>query len=117
MPVPYERLKKALLTEQARLTEQLASLTEVVARSSIGITNHQADDGSAAFDQAKDLAVRINAETLFKQVNDALQRFGDGTYGICVECNKPIDTARLKAIPYAALCLDCQSQREYQAVG
>jgi len=112
MPVPYERLKDALVVEQARLTEQLAGLSEVATRDNLGYGNHQADDGSAAFDQAKDLAVRINAETLLKQVNDALKRFDNGTYGLCVECNKPIDTARLKALPYAELCMDCQRKRE-----
>lgn len=112
MPVPYERLKNELLAEKASLTEQLASLTEVAVRDNLGYGNHQADDGTAAFDQAKDLAIRINAENLLKQVNAALQRFENGTYGLCVSCNKPIDTARLKAIPSADLCMDCQRKRE-----
>ncbi|HLF27014.1 MAG TPA: TraR/DksA C4-type zinc finger protein [Anaerolineae bacterium] len=112
MPVPYERLKKALLVEQARLDEVLAGLTEVAVQDNLGYGNHQADDGTAAFDQAKDLAMRINAEGLLKQVNDALRRFENGTYGLCVECNQPIDPARLKAIPYAELCMDCQRKRE-----
>jgi len=112
MPVPYERLKNALLVEQAHLTEQLAGLTEVATGDHLGYGIHQADDASAAFDQAKDLAIRINADGLLKQVNDALRRFENGTYGLCIECNKPIDTARLKAIPYAELCMDCQRKRE-----
>ena len=112
MSVPYDRLKNALLAEQTRLVEQLDSLTEVAAQDHLGYGNHQADDGTAAFDQAKDLAVRINAENLLKQVKTALKRFENGTYGLCVECNKPIDTARLKAIPYAELCIDCQRRRE-----
>jgi RNA polymerase-binding protein DksA len=112
MPVPYERLKKALLAERARLEEQLATLSEVATRDNLGYGNHQADDGTAAFDQAKDLAIRINAENLLKQVNGALRRFENGTYGLCVDCNKQIDTARLKAIPFADLCMDCQTRRE-----
>jgi DnaK suppressor protein len=112
MPVPYERLKEELLAEQARLTEQLAALTEVATEDNLGYGNHQADGASAAFDQAKDLAIRLNADNLMKQVNAALRRFDNGTYGLCVECNKPIDTARLKAIPYADLCMDCQRKRE-----
>jgi len=112
MPIPYERLKNALLVEQASLTEQLAGLTEIAAQDHLGYGNHQADDGTAAFDQAKDMAIRINADNLLKQVHGALRRFENGTYGLCVECNKPIDTARLKAIPYAELCMDCQRKRE-----
>lgn len=112
MPVPYERLKNALLAQQIQLTDQLASLNEVAMQDHLGYSNHQADDASAAFDQAKDLSIRQNAEGLLKQVNSALRRLGNGTYGLCVECNKPIDTARLKAIPYAELCMDCQRKRE-----
>ena len=112
MPIPYERLKQDLLTEQARLNEQLMMLTEVAVQDHLGYGNHQADDASAAFDQAKDLAVRLNAENLLKQVNDALKRMDNGTYGLCLECNQPIDTARLKAIPFAELCMDCQRRRE-----
>jgi len=112
MPVPYDRLKNELLAERVRLTEQLMTLSEVAVRDNLGYGNHQADDGTAAFDQAKDLAIRINAEKLLKQVDAALRRFENGTYGLCVECNKPIDTARLKALPSADLCMDCQRKRE-----
>jgi DnaK suppressor protein len=112
MPVPYERLKDGLLVQHTQLTEQLAALSEVASNDHLGYSNHQADDASAAFDQAKDLAIRINAEKMLQQVDAALKRFDDGTYGLCIECNKPIDTARLKAIPYAELCMDCQRKRE-----
>ena len=112
MPVPYERLKNALVAQQAELNSQLSDLTEVAAYEHLGYSNHQADDASAAFDQAKDVSLRRNAEGLLKQVNAALRRLDLGTYGLCVECNQPIDTARLKAIPYAELCMDCQRKRE-----
>jgi len=112
MPVPYERLRNALVVQQTELTAQMAELTEVAANDHLGYSNHQADDATAAFDQAKDLSIRQNADTLLKQVNAALRRFENGTYGLCVECNQPIDTARLKAIPYAELCMDCQRKRE-----
>jgi len=112
MTLPFERLKEALLVEQMRLQEQMAALSEVAVQDNLGYGNHQADDASAAFDQAKDLAIRINADSLLKQVNSALRRFEAGTYGLCVDCNKPIDAARLQAIPYADLCMDCQRKRE-----
>ncbi len=112
MSVPYEQLKNALLAQHARLTEQIAGLSEVAVQDHLGYSNHQADDGTAAFDQAKDLAIRINMDGVLKQVNDALRRFESGTYGLCLECGQPIDPARLKAIPYAELCMDCQRKRE-----
>ena len=112
MPVPYERLKNALVAQQAELNRQLADLTEVAAYEHLGYSNHQADDATAAFDQAKDVSLRRNAEGLLKQVNAALRRLDLGTYGLCYECDQPIDTARLKAIPYAELFMDCQRKRE-----
>ena len=42
-----------------------------------------------------------------QQVNDALERIEKGTYGLCLECGKPIPQARLEAIPEAELCLNC----------
>jgi len=49
---------------------------------------------------------------LLKQVESALARFEDGTYGLCRDCGRPVDPARLEALPYAQLCLDCQSKQE-----
>jgi len=56
--------------------------------------------------------MRKNNERLLAQVERALARFEDGTYGLCVDCGRPIDPARLEALPYAQLCLDCQSKQE-----
>jgi DnaK suppressor protein len=69
-----------------------------------------ADDATEAFEQAKDLALRQNAQQLLVQVTDALARFEQGTYGICESCREEIDPARLKALPYATLCIRCQQR-------
>ncbi len=113
MPIPYNHLKNALLAEQATLTEQLQQLSAVVKEEGVGYSTHPADDGTLAFDQARDLAVQVNAEQTLRLVEDALARFDNGTYGLCVDCGSEIDAARLTAIPYAALCLKCQSKREH----
>ncbi len=112
MPIPYDRLKVALLAERATLTDQLQQLSAVVKEEGVGYSTHPADDATLAFDQARDLAVQVNAEQTLRLVEDALARFDNGTYGLCVDCGSEIDAARLKAIPYAALCLKCQSKRE-----
>ena len=112
MPIPYDRLKAALLAERATLTDQLQQLSAVVKEEGVGYSTHPADDATLAFDQARDLAVQVNAEQTLRFVEDALARFDNGTYGLCVDCGSEIDAARLKAIPYAALCLKCQSKRE-----
>lgn len=112
MPVPYEQLKAALLVEQAALTEEVEQLNDVIKEEGVGYSTHPADEGTTAFDQARDLAVQVSAEQTLKLVNDALERFDLGTYGLCLDCGQEIDAARLEAIPYAPLCLSCQSKRE-----
>lgn len=114
MPVPYEQLKAALLAEQAALTAEVEQLNDTIKEEGVGYSTHPADEGTTAFDQARDLAVQVNAEQTLKLVNDALERFGLGTYGLCLDCGQEIDAARLEAIPYAPLCLSCQSKLEHR---
>jgi DnaK suppressor protein len=106
-----EKLKMRLEAEKERLLTEL-SQANVVERDNLGYGNHMADDATEAFEQAKDLALRQNLERLLEQVEGALERFKTGTYGLCEQCGKEIDPARLKALPYAILCLSCQQRRE-----
>lgn|SRR5690348_12223433 len=62
----------------------------------------------------RDLAViRFDGNArLLRDVRDALERLEDGTYGFCEECEEPIQPRRLDAVPWARLCLNCQSSAE-----
>jgi DnaK suppressor protein len=106
-----EMLRSFLENEQARLKDVIVQM-EAEGSENLGYGNHMADDASEAYEQAKDLALRQNAETLLGQINEALARFEQGTYGLCQQCGSEIDPARLKALPYVTLCLRCQ-QRLY----
>ena len=55
--------------------------------------------------------IQMKAETLEK-IDAALQRLGDGTYGDCVECGAEITGPRLRALPFAVRCRDCEEARE-----
>jgi DnaK suppressor protein len=113
MPVNLERLKNDLERQldalQAELAESNTSSTE-----GMGYSTHPADDGSLASEQATEMAMRQNTERLLDQVEHALRRMKEGGYGICADCGKPIDYARLKAIPYTELCMDCAHKHENQ---
>ena len=106
-----EKLRMRLEAERERLLTELSE-TDFGERENLGYGNHMADDATEAFEQAKDLALRQNLERHLDQVEDALQRFKAGTYGLCEQCGEDIDPARLKALPYATLCLSCQQRRE-----
>lgn len=47
-----------------------------------------------------------------KQIDSALVRIEQGRYGVCAKCSKKIPTERLKALPYAVMCIDCQKDEE-----
>jgi RNA polymerase-binding protein DksA len=104
-----EVLRSFLEDERVRLETVIAQI-EAEGGKNLGYGNHMADDATEAFEQAKDLALRQNAEQLLTQVTDALERFDQGTYGICQQCSAEIDPARLKALPYVTLCLRCQQR-------
>ncbi|MBN1955828.1 MAG: TraR/DksA C4-type zinc finger protein [Anaerolineae bacterium] len=111
MSITIEELKQHLLAEKERLLQQVSKMGDVEYHSS-GYGNHMADDATETFEQAKEVSLRRNEVVLLEQVEQALQRFEQGVYGICESCGAPIDRARLEAIPYARCCLDCQSRVE-----
>jgi len=102
-------LRSFLENERARLKDVIIQI-DAEGSENLGYGNHMADDASEAFEQAKDLALRQNASTLLTQINDALVRFEQGTYGTCEQCGNEIDPARLKALPYVTHCLRCQQR-------
>lgn len=104
-------LRSFLEDERVRL-ETVIAQADAEGGENLGYGNHMADDATEAFEQAKDLALRQNAEQLLAQIIDALERFDHGTYGICDRCGAEIDPARIRALPYVTLCLRCQRLHE-----
>ncbi len=111
MSVSHEVLRQRLEDQRARLMEEIKQF-RISGGDNLGYGNHQADDASDAFEQAKELSLLQNSERVLAQVEAALVRFEQGIYGICERCGEQIDPARLKALPYASLCMDCQQHTE-----
>ncbi|MDY6877848.1 MAG: TraR/DksA C4-type zinc finger protein [Chloroflexota bacterium] len=112
MPFSYERAKRELLEEQVKLGKQLQRL-QSAEYESVGYSNHMADDGTDAFDQAVGVALKRKVEASLEEIERALAKFDNGTYGICEACGARIDRARLEVLPQAVHCLDCQSRYEH----
>jgi RNA polymerase-binding transcription factor DksA len=108
-------LRSFLEDERARLQTVIAQM-DAEGGKNLGYGNHMADDATEAYEQAKGLALRQNAEQVLAQVTDALERFDEGRYGTCEQCGVEIDPARLKALPYVTLCLRCQQRQTVKAV-
>jgi DnaK suppressor protein len=64
-----------------------------------------ADSGTATFERERDLSLTNNIRDLTEKIDRALERIEEGTYGLCERCGKPIEKARIKALPYATLCI------------
>jgi DnaK suppressor protein len=96
-----DRLRAAIeaVNHQGSLTDETGDL-------SIGKDDHIADSASETFMRELDGGLEENAEHLLEKVESALQRIEEGTYGTCVICGRKIDDERLRAVPYATLCLD-----------
>lgn len=106
-----ESFRKRLEEERGRLIKDLERLG-VTEQDNPGYSTHIADDATEVLENSQNHALRQNLQRLLGQVNDALAKFDKGTYGLCEDCGGKIDRARLKALPYAALCIQCQKQRE-----
>ena len=68
----------------------------------------QAAAATQVFEQQRDLALREKSELHLAAVERALARIEDGTFGTCTRCGNAIAPERLEALPWAALCIDCQ---------
>ena len=94
-----------LLAERDRLQ---AELDETIVAPGPMTYGSQAAAASQVFEQQRDLALRERAENQLALVDAALARIDGGTFGTCRRCGNPIAAERLDALPWAALCIDCQ---------
>jgi RNA polymerase-binding protein DksA len=113
-----DELRKRLLEERAELENQLTTIEETSFATSqsdmsgeVSFDEENADAGTFTFERERDLSIENNVRDLMGKVDRALARMDEGSYGICSRCGKPIEKARLKALPYVDLCLkDAQAQ-------
>ncbi len=111
-------LRGRLDEEQGELREQLTTIEEETFAASqselsgdVGLDDESADAGTATFEREKDLSIENNVRDLLSKIERALARIDEGTYGTCERCGKPIEKARIKALPYVDLCIkDAKAQ-------
>jgi DnaK suppressor protein len=73
---------------------------------------HPADTATETVDREIDYTLEEHDERLLAEIDAALKRIDDGTYGICVNCGAQIAPERLEAMPWATLCIDCKRKEE-----
>jgi DnaK suppressor protein len=115
----YEELHK-ILEERRReiLSEVQEKIKDVRAEGASGMMHSVAEIGETATADIQDdiefALIQMKAETLQK-INEALARLEEGAYGNCFECGEEISPKRLRALPFAVRCKDCEEAREVAA--
>jgi DnaK suppressor protein len=117
-----EEFRRQLESERDRLTAELEAMEEhlpeveqISLDASGGYDEDLADVASDTFEREKGMAIENSVQDLLQQVEEALGRIDEGTYGVCEVCGSPIHPDRLRALPYARLCINCKA-REEQAI-
>ena len=77
-----------------------------------GYTYHMADVATDTYDREFSLSLASNDRQFLYELEDALKRIDDGIFGVCESCKALISKTRLKAVPYARLCVKCQEKKE-----
>jgi RNA polymerase-binding protein DksA len=94
------------------LTAQEEELAGLMRDAGDGAGHDQADMGATSFERDQELTLLNNEREKLAQIDRALARIADGTYGICESCGNPIGKGRAMAFPRATLCLTCKQREE-----
>jgi DnaK suppressor protein len=107
----YQVLKDMLEARRREIQDKLRSLRETLPDE---LTNVRDTEEQSVHDFVQDVELALmemKSETL-KKIDEALQRLEEGSYGTCAECGTEISEARLRALPFAVLCIGCQEKAE-----
>jgi RNA polymerase-binding protein DksA len=115
MAVDTDRFREALLAERERVTKAIGYLhkenpgnIEDETGEVVGTldSDNYGDTATVTYDRELDYSLEENSESVLREIDAALQRIEDGTYGVCEGCGKQIEEERLEAIPWTRLCID-----------
>lgn len=119
MTTDYGKLRTYLKSEQKRLTEELeqlqASVPSSEERREGSPFGKREEEATETLELEKRLALENRIRQELAGIEHALQKFEEGTYGLCDNCGQLIDPERLEALPQASLCLNCKAQQAKNA--
>jgi len=115
-----KEFKKIILKRKEEVNDEIKHISEDTLKKSqkeasgdiSGYTYHMADVATDNYDREFSLGLASNDRKFLYELEDALKRIEDGTYGVCQDCDSFIARTRLKAVPQARLCVKCQEKRE-----
>lgn len=117
----FNLLRARLESERKRLTEELEQLKTAMRpadeRREGSPFGKREEEATESYELERRLTLEKSIREQLAAVEHALQKFEDGTYGLCDNCGKPIPPERLEALPQATLCLDCKARQAKDAKG
>ena len=113
-PKDLEEFKALLQKAKAILSGDLSQLEEEAFSQNGNVDASESRPGDTAdgYYQEFNLQLLVNEEEALAQILEALERIEQGTYGKCEGCEQLINKERLRAVPHARMCIDCQRQAE-----
>ncbi len=121
MTTDNKKLRAHLQSEHKRLTEEMdqsqAGASTAEERREGSPFGKREEEATETLELEKRLALENRIRQELVGIEHALQKFKEGTYGLCDDCHKPIDPARLEALPQASLCMNCKEQQVKNAKG
>src|SRR5437764_5023863 len=117
MSVNIEEMRNLLLAKRQELLDNIVGLMgsyeQMVDPTDVADHSEDLEGGAVdALERQQEQLVLVNEQSLLREVEDALKRIEDGTYGRCIVCQQPIPEKRLSAIPWAARCVKDEEQVE-----
>jgi DnaK suppressor protein len=97
------------LRQAESLQAEADSLTEDREPGDVQFDEESGEGDTLAVERERDLALSAQARAAIEQIDAAVEKIHAGTYGQCENCGTNIPKERLKALPYAALCVKCKS--------
>jgi DnaK suppressor protein len=117
----FNLLRARLESERKRLTEEMEQLKSSMhpadERREGSPFGKREEEATESYELERRLTLEKSIREQLASVEHALQKFEDGTYGLCDNCGKPIPPERLEALPQATLCLDCKARQAKDAKG
>lgn len=112
--------KKIILKKKEEVVDEIKHISDDTLKKSqkdasgdiSGYTYHMADVATDAYDIEFSLGLASDERKMLYEFDEALRKIEEGIYGICEACKNTISKSRLKAIPYACLCVKCQEKKE-----
>jgi len=117
----YNLLRARLESERKRLIEEMEQIKSTMRpadeRREGSPFGKREEEATESYELERRLTLEKSIREQLAAVEHAIQKFDDGTYGLCDSCGKPIPPERLEALPQATLCLDCKARQAKDAKG